>query len=128
MRILPVWTADLALKAGVSSASFVSLVKWDIAVILNLKLITFQKKSNKKSSGDILYGNLAKTDSTELIISKQGICYQRYFRFISFGRSSVPLMWAEKWYHQNVLYCFGIGASSVVASDIFHKLIRVKNI
>ncbi|MCF1868831.1 MurR/RpiR family transcriptional regulator, partial [Klebsiella pneumoniae] len=65
--------ADLALKAGVSSASVIRFSRqMGYRGYPEFKIDYLSEEKQQKSSGDILYGNLAKTDPTELIISKTG--------------------------------------------------------
>lgn len=96
-----------------------------MAVILSLKLIISQRKTTKSSS-DILYANLAKTDSTEQIIAKTGHLFTTAIQdsIALLDAATIDLL-AEKMISAKRIVLFGVGASAIVASDIFHKLIRV---
>lgn len=119
--------ADLALKADVSSASVIRFSRqMGYRGYPEFKIDYLSEEKQQKSSGDILYGNLAKTDSTELIISKTGHLFTSAIldSLALLDPSTIDVL-AEKMVSAKRIVLFGIGASSVVASDIFHKLIRV---
>ncbi|MGE9715778.1 MurR/RpiR family transcriptional regulator, partial [Escherichia coli] len=65
--------AELAQKAGVSSASVIRFSRqMGYGGYPEFKIDYLSEEKQQKSSSDILYANLAKTDSTEQIIAKTG--------------------------------------------------------
>ncbi|MGX8894980.1 MurR/RpiR family transcriptional regulator, partial [Enterobacter cloacae] len=68
----------------------------------------------------------AKTDSTEQIIAKTGHLFTTAIQdsIALLDAATIDLL-AEKMISAKRIVLFGVGASAIVASDIFHKLIRV---
>ncbi|QAV23450.1 MurR/RpiR family transcriptional regulator [Proteus hauseri] len=119
--------AELALKAGVSSASVIRFSRqMGYSGYPEFKVDYLSEEKQQKNNGDVLYGNLAKTDTTEQIIVKTGHLFTSAIQdsLALLDANTIDVL-AQNMVSAKRIVLFGIGASSVVASDIFHKLIRV---
>lgn len=119
--------AELAVKANVSSASVIRFSRqMGYSGYPEFKVDYLSEEKQQKSSGNILYGNLEKTDTTEQIISKTGHLFTTAIQdsLALLDADTIDTL-AKNMVSAKRIVLFGIGASAVVASDIFHKLIRV---
>lgn len=123
--------AELAVNAGVSSASVIRFSRqMGYRGYPEFKIDYLSEEKQQKNHHDILYGNLAKTDTTAQIITKTGHLFTTAIQdsLALLEANTIDLI-AHKMVSAKRIVLFGIGASSIVASDIFHKLIRVnKNV
>lgn len=126
-NIVSMNVAELATKANVSSASVIRFSRqMGYSGYPEFKVDYLLEEKQQKSSGNILYGNLEKTDTTKQIISKTGNLFTTAIQdSLALLDADVIDALAKNMVSAKRIVLFGIGASAVVASDIFHKLIRV---
>ncbi|MBP6120985.1 MULTISPECIES: MurR/RpiR family transcriptional regulator [Providencia] len=117
--------AELAQAAGVSSASVIRFSR-QMGYRGYPEFKVDYLSDEKQHKAESLYGNLSRSDDTAQIIAKTGLM------FISAIEKSLELLEpsvvdeiAQKMVKAKRIVLFGIGSSAIVASDIFHKLIRV---
>lgn len=117
--------AELAQAAGVSSASVIRFSR-QMGYRGYPEFKVDYLSDEKQHRAESLYGNLSRSDDTAQIIAKTGQM------FISAIEKSLELLEpsivdeiAKKMVSAKRIVLFGIGSSAIVASDIFHKLIRV---
>ena len=80
----------------------------------------------KSDKNDRLYGDLSKDDSTEDMIAKSGHMFsENILHSVKLLKPELIDRLAEKMIKAERVVLFGIGSSSIVANDIFHKLLRV---
>ncbi|OAT26918.1 MurR/RpiR family transcriptional regulator [Proteus myxofaciens] len=126
-NIVSMNVAELATKANVSSASVIRFSRqMGYSGYPEFKVDYLLEEKQQKTSGNILYGNLEKTDTTKQIISKTGNLFTTAIQdSLALLDADVIDALAKNMVSAKRIVLFGIGASAVVASDIFHKLIRV---
>ncbi|MEY0555323.1 MurR/RpiR family transcriptional regulator [Providencia sp. 1701011] len=117
--------AELAQAAGVSSASVIRFSR-QMGYRGYPEFKVDYLSDEKQHKAESLYGNLSRHDDTSQIIAKTG------HMFISAIEKSLDLLEppvvdtiAQKMYQAKRIVLFGVGSSAIVASDIFHKLIRI---
>ncbi|MEQ5318495.1 MurR/RpiR family transcriptional regulator [Providencia vermicola] len=117
--------AELAQAAGVSSASVIRFSR-QMGYRGYPEFKVDYLSDEKQHKAESLYGNLSRSDDTSQIIAKTGQM------FISAIEKSLELLEpstvdevAKRMVNAKRIVLFGIGSSAIVASDIFHKLIRV---
>ncbi|HGN1706594.1 TPA: MurR/RpiR family transcriptional regulator [Providencia rettgeri] len=117
--------AELAQAAGVSSASVIRFSR-QMGYRGYPEFKVDYLSDEKQHKAESLYGNLSRNDETAQIIAKTGQM------FISTIEKSLDLLdplvvddVAQKMKNAKRIVLFGIGSSAIVASDIFHKLIRI---
>ena len=117
--------AELAQAAGVSSASVIRFSR-QMGYRGYPEFKVDYLSDEKQHKAESLYGNLSRNDGTEQIIAKTGQM------FISAIEKSLDLLEpsviddvAQKMNNAKRIVLFGVGSSAIVASDIYHKLIRI---
>lgn len=117
--------AELAQAAGVSSASVIRFSR-QMGYRGYPEFKVDYLSDEKQHKAESLYGNLSRNDDTAQIIAKTGQM------FISTIEKSLDLLEpaivdavAHKINSAKRIVLFGVGSSAIVASDIFHKLIRI---
>lgn len=117
--------AELAQAAGVSSASVIRFSR-QMGYRGYPEFKVDYLSDEKQHKAESLYGNLSRSDDTAQIIAKTGQM------FISAIEKSLELLEpsmvdevAKRMVDAKRIVLFGVGSSAIVASDIFHKLIRV---
>lgn len=120
---------QLGEMAGVSGATVVRFARnLGYKGYPDLKLAFLSESKSEKS--DRLYGELSKDDSTEDMIAKSGLMFsENILHSVALLKPELIDRLAERMILAERVVLFGIGSSSIVASDIFHKLLRVdKNV
>ncbi|CAK7034771.1 MurR/RpiR family transcriptional regulator [Providencia sp.] len=117
--------AELAQAAGVSSASVIRFSR-QMGYRGYPEFKVDYLSDEKQHKAESLYGSLSRNDGTEQIIAKTGQM------FISAIEKSLDLLEpsviddvAQKMNNAKRIVLFGVGSSAIVASDIYHKLIRI---
>ena len=117
--------AELATLAGVSSASVIRFSRqMGYRGYPEFKLDYLSEEKQQKA--ETLYGDLSRNDNTEQIIAKTRTLFTSAIeKSLDLLQPEVIDQVAEQMFRAKRIVLFGIGSSAIVASDIFHKLVRI---